>query len=188
MIFRTRAVVVSGALDLVVGIGLMAWGAALTAGGHGARPAFGAALVLLGAVVGATGAGRMAARLEVHDSKLVWTWPFSRHELSFDNVVQAALVEPGSPASGGEWGTLLSGGVVAVAGWWLAGLALSMFRAGPTLGSSTLEILRRRGGPVRISPIGTFCFEPTRSTAFAAQQAVDYALGLYRARVARHDA
>ncbi len=102
--------------------------------------------------------------------------------MPFDNLTEASLVESGSPASGGESATFVSGGLVAVAAWWLLDQIGSLFSAGPTLGARALVVLQHYGGPVRIPPIGTFSLEPGSSKAFAAQQAVQSAIDAYRTR------
>jgi hypothetical protein len=182
-VFRTRAVLISGLLDLVVGLGIVGAGASLFAGIHDANrtaPAF--AVGLIGFVVAALGVSRMTARLEVRHDKLVWTWAFSRHEMPLDSLTEASLVEPGSLASGGESATFVSGGLVAVAAWWLLDQIGSVFNAAPTLGARTLIVLRHHGGPIRIPSIGSFSREPGSSQAFAAQQAVQSAIDANRAR------
>ena len=181
LVFRTRAVFISGLLDLGVGLGIVGTGASLLLGGHDSdRTALSIAVGLLGVVVAAVGVSRMTARLEVHHDKLVWTWTFSRFELPFDNLTEASLIEPGSPASGGEFATVVSGGLVAVVAWWVLDQIGSVFNTGPTLGARSLIVLRHHGGPVRIPPIGTFSLQPGSSKAFAAQQAVQGAIDAYR--------
>lgn len=183
LVFRTRAVLISGLLDLLLGLGTVAAGATLFPGLHNAKgTALSCAVGLIGVVVVSLGVSRMTARLEVHHDRLVWTWAFSRHELPFDNLTEASLIEPGSPASGGESATFVSGGLVAVVAWWALDQIGSLFHAGPTLGTRALVVLRHHGGPVRIPPIGTFSLESGSSQAFAAQQAVQRAIDASRAR------
>jgi hypothetical protein len=182
-IYRTRAVVTSGYVDLVGGAALMIGGLVLLdVRGSSEDLSVGLALVLLGLMVAYTGAGRVLARLEIYESRLVWMWGFSRHELALAELSEAALVEPGSVHPGGAGGGFLGGGLFAVAFWWMLGLAGSVFRAGPTLGSQTLIVLKTYGAPVRIAPIGTFSSSPGGSDAFAAQQAVQVAIERSRAQ------
>jgi hypothetical protein len=169
-----------------LGLVLIAGGsvtAALSTGG--AALPVGLALIVIGVTIAATGFGRALSHLEVHSTKLVWTWWFSRHEIALEDVESAALVEPGSPNSGGEWGAFVAGsvgglfpvgGLVVVAAWWLYGLALSTMRAEPTLGSHALFIVRHYGPPERVEPIGTFAFSPAKTTAARAQRAIQAAI------------
>ena len=176
-VFRTRAVVTSGWIDLVVGLALVAAAAVIFAGERISQTlAVGFALVVLGLMIGGTGVGRILARLEVHPTRLVWTWGFSRHEVDLAEITEAALVEPGVAHPGGAFGGLLGGGLIAVAIWWVVGVVGSMFRAGPTLGTLTLIVLRQYGLSIRIDPIGTFSQTPGSSGAFTAQQAVQMAI------------
>ena len=185
--FKTRAVVISGGVDLTIGVVLLCVGIPLLVMHHvSADMPPGVVLVLIGLLLGFTGLSRITARLEVHETKLIWTWSFSRNELTFDHVTEAALVEPGTPNPGGEWGGFLSGGLLAVGAWWLFGLALSVIQAEPTLGFRTLIVIRQYGAPVRIPPIGTFDLQPGTSQAFAAEQAVQYAIEHFRAQGAGH--
>jgi len=180
-------VIVSGAVDAGAGAALLgagAWEAALAL--PSARAALGVAMVLAGAVLVLTGTSRASARLEVHHDRLAWTWLFSRHELPYGNLVQAALVEPGSPASGGAWATLPYGGLTAVGTSALLDLLGSVVNAGPTLGSSTLEVIPKYGAPVRIPAIGTFSSRPQSTRAFAVQQTLQFAIDTYHTRQVRH--
>lgn len=134
----------SGWIDLVVGLALVAAAAVIFAGERISQTlAVGFALVVLGLMIGGTGVGRILARLEVQPTRLVWTWGFSRHEVDLAEITEAALVEPGVAHPGGAFGGLLGGGLIAVAIWWVVGVVGSMFRAGPTLGTLTLIVLRK---------------------------------------------
>ena len=143
--FCTRAVLISGLLDVLLGLGIVGAGASLFPGVHNAKgTALSFSVGLIGVVVAALGVSRMTARLEAHHDKLVWTWMFSRNEMPFDNLIEASLVESGSPASGGESATFVSGGLVAVVAWWLLDQIGSIFNAGPTLGA---RVSRRLATP-----------------------------------------
>ncbi len=176
-VFRTRAVVYSGLADLALGLVVLAGGIALAAF-DAARTAvpIGLGAIVLGVTIALTGLGRALSRLEIHPTTVVWTWWFSRHEVALADLEMAALVEPGSPTSGGEWAAFLPGGLLAVVAWWLYGLVVSVVRAEPTLGSHALFLVRRYGPPERVEPIGSFAFSTKGTTAAAAQQAIQLAI------------
>lgn len=93
--FRTRAVVVAGAADLVLGLTVLA-----LAGILGRRdPALAAAVGVVGLLGLYAAAGRLAARVEVRPDRVVWTWDFTRREVPYDEVVDVALERSG-PAPG----------------------------------------------------------------------------------------
>ncbi len=183
-IFRTPAVVASGLVDTVFGTALGVTGVVVAIATRTSTSIpLGASMALLGFIIGGVGASRVTAHLQVHATKLVWTWAFSRHELSLADAVDADLVESGSPQGGGAIGGLVGGGFVGVAFWWLLELAHSMFAAGPTLGSRTLVVVRRHGAPIRVSPIGTFAGRPQGSVAGAAETAVKVAIWSFHTRI-----
>jgi hypothetical protein len=68
----------------------------------------------------------------------------------------------------------------------LIGKAVSVFKEGPTLGTHTLMVIRRVGAPVRIQAIGTFAFNPERSSAAVAEHAVSAAISSFHARFGQH--
>jgi hypothetical protein len=186
-VFRTRAVVLSGWADAALGVILIVAAVTVALHLHNVTGiALGTSIALVGAIIGGVGVSRITAHLEVHSTKLVWTWAFSRHEVNLAELVDADLVEPGSPQGGGAIGGLLGGGVAAVAFWWLLELAGSMFEAGPTLGSRTLVVVRKYGPPIRISPIGTFARHPEVSVAAAAARAVRGAIKSFHAHFEQH--
>ena len=93
--FRTRAVVVAGAADLVLGLTVLA-----LAGSLGPRdPALAAAMGVVGLLGVYAAAGRLAARVEVRPDRVVWRWEFTRREVPYDEVVDVALARSG-PAPG----------------------------------------------------------------------------------------
>jgi hypothetical protein len=186
-VFRTRAVALSGWADAVLGAILV--GVALSVSLTKDRPAsfaIGISIAVVASIIGGAGVARITAHLEVHTTKLVWTWAFSRHEVTLAELVDAALVEPGSPQGGGAIGGFIAGGLLAVACWWLLELAGSMYEAGPTLGSHTLVVVRKYGAPIRISPIGTFARHPEVSGAAAAESSVRAAITSFHAHFEQH--
>jgi len=190
-VFRTRPVIVSGTVDLAVGLAAVGFGSALAASpSPSSHLAFGLAAVVLGLVLVATGLGRVTSRLEVHGTELVWVWSFSRHRVPYAELSEAALVEPGAPDSGGESAGFIGGGLLAVVGWKLFAIGRSLVASGPTLGAYALVVLRHHGPPVRILPIGSFAARPEFSEAGAARRAVQGALEAYQyaeSADARHD-
>jgi hypothetical protein len=172
--------------DLGLGLLVVAGGSALAVLGSGrAVLPMGIAIILIGLTIATAGLGRAVSRLEVYSNEVVWTWWFSRHQVALADLESAALVEPGEPDAGDEWSAFIPGsvwgvfplgGLLAVAAWWLYGLVLSMMRAEPTLGSHALFLVRRYGPPERVEPIGSFAFSTTRTTASAAQRAIQLAI------------
>jgi hypothetical protein len=192
-VYRSRAVTISGWVDSVSGVALLLVGILVSVRSHGSNGGLTLGLVLvgLGVILGIAGAGRVVARLEVHETKIVWTWAFSRHEHSLDDLTDAALVEPGEPSSGlGASGAgmflPLGFGVLGVFG--LIGTFFSGFKAGPTLGTHTLIVIRKFGASVRIQAIGTFAINPERSTAALAEHALQAAIAAFHVRSGEHHA
>ncbi len=176
-VFRTRAVVISGFVDLVVGLLIACVGIVIFAGTDSSnRRGIAGAIGFLGLLLVLSGTGRIAAKLEVHPDKVVWWWSFSKHHHSLADLTEACLVEPGNPSSGGVWTAFIGGGLLAVGAWWLLAVAYSMYKAEPTLGTRTLVIVPRVGAAVRIRPIGTFATGLGSPQAFAAQQATEEAI------------
>lgn len=190
-VYRSRAVTISGIVDSVLGGALVLVGSLEAAGSHTSLGlTLGLALVMVGLLIGCAGFARIVSRLEVHDTKIVWTWAFTRHEHSLEDLTEAALVEPGSPSSGtGAAGAafIIPLGLGVLGAFALIGTFISAFKAGPTLGSHTLIAIRRFGAPLRIQAIGTFAFYPERSSAAVAERALQAAIASFHARFGQHD-
>jgi hypothetical protein len=168
---------VSGAV--LVGLGVVVVGAAVVVALTVRRPAglpLGLAVGCVGAYLIVGGAGRLASWLEVGPGAIRWAWSFSRHEIPVTALVDAALVEKGSPASGGAWGGFLGGGLDGVIAWWLLGVAGSVSRRSPTLGSRVLVVIRHHGGRVEIPVIGSRGTDAGQSEAAVALAAVQGAI------------
>jgi hypothetical protein len=183
-------VTISGWVDSVVGLAVVLLGSLMAAiSKTSAGLAFDLLIVAFGLIVGVAGVGRIAARLEVHETKIVWTWTFTRHEHSLDDLTDAAFVEAGSPSSG-VWASgaafIMPLGLGVLGIFALIGTFLSVFKAGPTLGTHTLIVIRRYGAPVRIRAIGTFAFKPERSSAVVSERAVQTAIASFHARFGQH--
>jgi hypothetical protein len=169
--------VASGAI--LVGLGLIAVGAAVVVALRVGRPdglPLGLLLGLIGVYFAFSGAGRMAAWFEVSQDAIRWTWSFSRHELRVTDLVDAALVEKGAPAPGGEWAGFIGGGFDGVIAWWLLGLGHSVLQTSPAMGSRVLMVLRVHGGPVHIPVIGTWGTAASHTEASLALAAVQEAI------------
>jgi hypothetical protein len=178
-IFRTRAVVVSGVVDLILGIVVVAVGILVVLGTHNANiRAGGAAIIFVGLFLVFTGTGRMTAKLELHPDKVVWTWSFSSHHHPVAGLEDASLVEPGSPAQGAAWNAWIAGGFASVGTWWLLSLLRSVSKADPTIGTRQLELIPHFGAPIRIRAIGTYATGVGSSQAYAAEMAVKQAIRL----------
>ena len=190
-VYRSRAVTVSGWVDATVGLALVLAGSAMSVSGRAdsGKLVLGLAVLAIGLLLGGAGLGRILARLEVHETKIVWTWAFAKHEHSLEDLTEAALVEPGSPSSGaGASGAafLIPLGLGIIGLFALIGKGVSVFKAGPTLGTHTLIVIRRFGAPVAIRAIGTFAFRPEQSSAAVAAQAVQAAIASFHARFGLH--
>jgi hypothetical protein len=122
-VFRARAVLIPGFVDLTLGLTVLVVGLGVLArrGYHGALP-FGLTISFFGLIVLLTGFGRVTSRLEVTARSLIWTWGVSRHEVDLGELEDAALVEKGSPASGASWAGFLGDGFLSVLVWWLVEL------------------------------------------------------------------
>ena len=93
--FRTRAVLLAGVADLVLGLTVL-----VLAGILGPRdPALAAAVGVVGLLGVYAAAGRLAAKVEVRPDRVMWTWDFTRREVPYDEVVDVALERSG-PAPG----------------------------------------------------------------------------------------
>ena len=178
-VFRSRAVVVAGIIEFVFGLVISAVGIGLAAlvAGPSALP-FGLAFCVLGIVMVIAGLGRMIARMEVGPSQLSWIWSFSRHTIALSELTDCALVEKGSPASGGAWAGFLGGGFLAILLWWLIDTFSAIVRSEPSTGSMELVAIRRYGGPLPIGPICCWSTPASQSQATEALLAVQNAIHL----------
>jgi hypothetical protein len=180
--FRTPATVISGLAYLALGVAALGTGAALLQGArssHRLALVFALVLVLVGAVMAASGLGRILARLEVGPTKLVWYWDFSRHEVAVADTAEAALIEPGTVDVGFPGGLFRRGLLVRIF-WAVFRGAVLVLHVSPTLGARTLVIVPRYGEAVRVMPIGTFATDPSSTRAFAAQQAIQAVIHTHR--------
>jgi hypothetical protein len=170
-VFRTRAVVVAGLVDTLVGVALVIVGVSLAAVG-GTRDALplGLALCVIALILLLTGLGRMTARLEINETSVAWHWALSRFEVPLADLEDAELVEKGSPASGASWAGFLAGGLFAAAVWWIVELAAAFVTSGPSLGPLDLVVIKRHGVAVEVKPISAWS---TRSSRAQANEAVD---------------
>ena len=185
--YRTRVVIVSGTVDAAFGLALLLIGAiegALTTSSN--DRALWACVGAFGLVVGGSGVSRLLARLEIHDTKLIWTWAFITHEHPLSDLTEADLVERGSPKPGASWAGFLGGGLLGVATIFLIDLWSGMFEAGPTLGSRSLIVQRKFGSPLEIRAIGTFAAENHISEASTAQIAVQNAIETFHRHPAQN--
>jgi hypothetical protein len=114
--------------------------------------------------------------MEVTGKRVVWTWSFSRHELAIDDLADAALVEKGSPVSGGSLAGLLGAGLTGVAALWLYDSVAAVARSAPTLGSVELVLIKRYGGPVEVTPISAWSTPNAMAQANEALVAVQTAI------------
>lgn len=176
-VFKSRAVVVAGLVDVVAGLAVLAFGVGAAALGHsGVALPLGLTMAVVGVVLLLSGLGRMTARLEVTGSGVVWVWAFARHELAFEELVDASLVEKGSPASGGASAGLLGGGLLGAAAWWAFDAVLAFVTSEPTVGSFDLVLVKRYGGPVEVRSISAWSTRASHSQANAALEALKTAI------------
>jgi hypothetical protein len=176
LVFRAPATVISGCAYLVLGLASVGVGAGLLRSTPSTdRLVFSLVLLLVGAVLATSGLGRLHARLEVRPQKLVWYWDFSRHEVAVAETVDAALVVPGMVDVGFPGG-FFRRGLFLRALWSGVRGAVLVLHVSPTLGTRTLVIVPRYGEAVRVMPIGTFGVDPVATRAFAAQQAIQWAI------------
>ena len=168
--FRSRAVVVAGTADIVIGVGALGIGASIAAGNSKNALPLGLLVLLVGAYLMISGLGRVTARLEVCSDRVRWRWYFSWHAVELREIEDAALVEKGSTASGASWSGFLGGGFVSVFIWWVGELVCSVFGNEPSIGSVELVVIRHHGSPVEVRPISVWS---TRSSHSQANQALD---------------
>ena len=171
LVFRSRAVRTAGLIELTLGLVtvLAAVGLVSTSGIRNAVP-LGLVAGVLGVVLSLSGLGRITARMVVGKTDLTWTWSFSTHRLALDELDDAALVEKGSPASGGSWAGFLGGGFVATLAWWILDVMWALVTSEPSLGPVELIAIRHHGGPVSIKPIGAWSTRASQSEANQALQ------------------
>jgi hypothetical protein len=178
-VFRSRAVVVAGALDLVIGLVVLGIGVAV-AGRDADRSALpiGLLVVLVGGYLVISGLGRVVARVELCSDRFRWKWNFSWHEVALRDVRDAALVEKGSPSSGASWAGFLGGGFIGVFIWWFGELVYSFFSNEPSLGPLELVVIRRHGDPLEVRPISAWSSRSSHSEANQALSALKSAIAI----------
>jgi hypothetical protein len=167
----------AGMFGAAIGFAVLGFGVvvAATLRGGSALP-LGLAIGVSGLLFLLSGLGRMTARMEITGTRVVWTWSFSRHEVSIDDLVDAALVEKGSPVSGGSMAGLLGAGLTGVAALWLYDSLTAVARSAPTLGTVELVLIKRYGGPVEITPISAWSTPSAMAQANEALVAVQTAI------------
>ncbi len=176
-VFRSRAVFVAGVVDAAFGLLVGSAGVALAALGSSPKALpIGVAVCVIGLILLITGIARMAARMELGPTQVTWTWSFSTERLALDDVVDCALVEKGSPASGGAWVGFLGGGIFMVLVWWLVDVVSAFARSEPSLGSLELVAIKRYGGPVPIRAISAWSTPSSHSQANEALVALQTAV------------
>jgi hypothetical protein len=174
-VFRSRAVVVAGRVDVAFGLGALAVGSVIASRRDRPSLFLGMAIVFVGVLLFAGGLGRVTARLEICADRMRW-WYFGRHEIPLQDLVDAALVEKGAPASGAAWAAYLPGGLPGVLTWWLGELAYSGFSNEPSLGPVELVAMQRHGVPVEVRAIGAWSTRASHSEANRAVQALKTAI------------
>ena len=170
-VFRSRAVVIAGIADVVLGVCLVGAGAVVASRNAG-RGALSLAVILvaLGAMGLMSGIGRAACRLEIQADRVRWRWSYGWHEVALRDLEGAALVEKGSPASGAAWSGFLGGSFTGVLLWWLAELAYSVFSNEPMLGPLDLVLMQQHGEPIEVKAISSWSSRVSQSEA---NQALD---------------
>jgi len=167
----------SGRANAAIGFAVVTCGVVVAAvrSGASALP-LGLAICVVGLLLIVSGMGRMTARMEVTGTTLAWTWDLARHELAIDDLVDAALVEKGSPTAAGASAGLLGAGLTGVATLWLYDAVVSFVRSTPTLGTVELVLIKRYGGPVEVTPISAWSTPSALSQANEALAAVQSAI------------
>jgi hypothetical protein len=167
----------AGTLDFVFGIAVLAVGFALILSRRDRNTLpLGLAICVVAVILLFTGLGRLTARLEITDTTVRWKWGFSRHQIALTDLVDADLVEKGSPTSGNSWAGFLGGGFLAVLAWWLIELVSAFIASGPTLGPLNLVLIKHHGAPVEIESISAWSTRSSHSQANAALQALKVAI------------
>ncbi len=193
--FRLRAVVVAGMIYSTIGIAGLVVGSSLVAwrGNRDALP-LGLFISVVGLCLCLTGLGRVTARMEVTETCVAWTWAFSRHEVPFTELEDAALVEKGSPASGASWAGFLGGGFISSMVWWLVELVSDVVTSEPSLGAYDLVLIRHHGASSEVKPISAWSTRSSHSQANEALEVVRAAIASSPGRapegprILRHDA
>jgi len=175
-VFRTRAVRVAGLVDVVLGAALAGGGAIVATRGQRNGLPIGLTLSVLGLAIFVGGLGRITARLELSSTRVTWKWTFSKFEVSLTDLVDAALVEKGSPAPGASGAGFLGGGFYGVFIWWLLDLGVAFLSSEPSLGPLELVVIKRYGGAVSVKPISTWSSTSSHSEANDAVQAIKHAI------------
>jgi hypothetical protein len=151
--FRSTAVFVAGAIDLAIGVAVIACGVILaTHHSRGSLP-LGLTVCLVGLYLVLTGLGRTTARLQVGHEEISWRWNFSTHRVQVHDLEDAALVEKGAPAPGASWAGFLGSGLIGVLAWWLLDIVVTVFSSEPSLGSHDLWLMKHTGAPLEVKPI-----------------------------------
>jgi hypothetical protein len=176
-VFRTRAVVVAGLVDVVAGTAMLGTGIWLAwwRGGRDGLP-LGLALAVVGSFILLSGVGRVTSRMELGGTHVAWRWAFSRFDVALNDLVDAAVVEKGSPTSGASWAGFLGGGPFGALVWWLMGLAAALLSSEPSLGAFELVVIKQYGGAVPVKPISTWSNRTSHSQANDAARAVKKAI------------
>ncbi len=183
-IFRTRAVLVAGLIDLIFGLAILVVGLGLAAWGKGRDTLpLGLALAVVALVLVLSGLSRMTARLEVGPHSVAWRWSFSRFEVPLTDLDDADLVEKGSPASGASWAGFLGGGLFGVVALWIVELAAAFLSSEPGLGPYELVVIKHHGGAVAVKPIGAWSTRSSHSQANDAVRAIKKAISSSAGRV-----
>jgi len=152
--FHVGSVRTVGIVGLVIGAAIFGAGMGMAVVLHQrwALP-IGIAVGILGLLIGISSLGRVTSTLEVHFDHISWRWGLATHALDLDDLVDASLVEKGSPSSGSSWAGFLAGGIDWVFLWWFFDWATALFRSDPVAGTSVLVVVKRYGGPVPIPAI-----------------------------------
>jgi hypothetical protein len=176
-VFRSRAVVAAGVVDFVIGLllGVIGIGYATSGSSPNALP-LGIAICVVGLMMLITGLGRMTARVVLTPTEVLWRWSFSGQRIALGDLVDCALVEKGSPASGASGAGILGGGFISVLTWWLVDAASGLARSKPSLGSLELVAIKRYGGPVPIRAISAWSTPSSHSQASEALLALQTAI------------
>jgi hypothetical protein len=176
-VFRSRAVVVAGLVDVIAGTAILGTGIWLAwwRGGRDGLP-LGLALVVVGMFTLLSGTGRVTSRMELSDTRVAWRWTFSRSDVALQDLEDADLVEKGSPASGASWAGFLGGGLIGGLVWWLTELAAAFVSSEPSLGAFELVVIKHHGGAVAVKPISAWSNHTPHSQANDAVRAVKNAI------------
>ena len=184
LVFRTRAVLVAGLVDVVLGSVLLATGAGLSAwGGRRYGLPVGLTLSVVALIILLSGVGRVTSRFELSATQVTWRWTFSKSAVKLVDLEDADLVEKGSPGSGASWAGFLAGGLFGMAVWWLLDLAVAFLSSEPSLGPLELVLIKRHGGAVAVKPISAWSTRSSHSQAGDAVRAIKQAISASADRV-----